>query len=250
MSAEPAQFRLRAFEQSMLDAMNGVVAAFLHRREDRRGIAMFQGVLAAESRRWLDLGVDNGYFTSEPSVEREVVFEPEYWLEGRAELDPRPYFLSPYLVFGPVDFDGELVAAVTDLGRRDRVEFLYLLFFADEEAWEPAAAAVSEVAGRLAEWPQRQLPDSLLDRAEWALTGSEPSGIAKDCPANWRLAAPFHQELDAEVFASAWRRWATLDPWLRSIAQGAWASAETTASELAYPSRIREEVTRPRREIF
>ena len=159
---DPAQFRLRAFEQDwvlpLLDEVDGLVETDSARRLDL--------ALLLEARLWRSLGVRTGYFAGAPEIDLDA---PLGDLGEFAEIVEAAEYTRSWIQ--RADRFGDLLAQALDDLTPERRELLRIVYFAEEEEWQRRIVEVRRLAHAVAERPSSSMPPGWVDRVAWAIEG-------------------------------------------------------------------------------
>jgi hypothetical protein len=170
---DPAGFRTRAFAtfwDGMLRYLPRRSRASL--RTQVRSSQLYD-LLTSEADRWLELGVEIGYFTAEPSpfLRRHV-------------SDFETFFSMAPAATSPLEFQAEVAYAQETLSV-PHFQMLQLLHFTGEEEWEGRIEQVRNFASLLERQPRWRPTPEWLEAIQWALGDEETEEHVN--PAFWRL---------------------------------------------------------------
>jgi hypothetical protein len=214
MTVDAQLFRLRAFEEDWIGPLLKR-AQQRSRRDDAASKMVFQ-VLIAESRHWLALGERVGYFP-----------------EGEArEMPHAAPFTEPFFRELDGEMDASLFARRLGEAQRhftpDRMEYLRLLLFSDDDEFIQNLRAVELIAVELERRPG-EIYLSRLGAIAWV--GGEPNRARTKTlvhmPDGWRNTVPPGIPGDQQVYA----RWRALtDPKHRIISLTEWLAVDPATS--------------------
>jgi hypothetical protein len=197
---DTALSRLRALEQDWMNTLNHSLWKL---KRSGWELDWIEEILLVETSRWVLLGQNSGYFPEVPTPLTDR-------LGARGAVpEVEEFFIRPTIVQGRTDFAAELIGAQLELAREDRLLFLHLMFFADDNEWGARLSTAQMLARKLRDHPWRSLPIAFVEAMSWCLTGTESSTRRTNCPANWRLYTPFG-EVAGERAARAEERWGQL----------------------------------------
>jgi tetratricopeptide (TPR) repeat protein len=165
---DPARFRLRAFEADWVQPLLTDPPSSL------------RSLLLTEAKRWIELGVDVGYFAGETELD-DVAREEDRRLVTSV-IPP----MQTSSINDITDFEQRLMEALDDL-TPERREFLELVCFASERDWEGRLDQVRGIARALIGAPAKGSP-VVIDNARWSLDGavSQIADAPQGTPAQWR----------------------------------------------------------------
>lgn len=137
-------------------------------------------LLALEADRWLELGVEIGYFAARHSISR------------RSAPNSEAFFSMAPAARLPLEFQAELAYAQETLSA-PHFQMLDLLHFADEQKWKGQLERVQVFTSLLERQPRWRPEPEWLDAVQWALGAEETEEQVN--PAFWRLGGLGRYEL-------------------------------------------------------
>lgn len=197
-NCEVQALRLRLFESEWLD---GLVKPPGSSKIGGVGAHMLNAVLLGECRHWFERGKEVGYFDSAASLdipETDLIDEAQFF--ARAFLSAR----------GEADFAIDLIEARAEL-TPERLKFLRLTFFADQEEWEREFGLVQALAASIQEAPWQVVPENYMGAVSWALSGADGNLNLMGSPASWRSRSPNDSNLVFQYTDPLNDRWKALE---------------------------------------
>jgi hypothetical protein len=190
-------FQLRLMEEDWLYAIERSLQAI---PSESRGRRSMEHVLLAETAKWVELGQEVGYFAKVDSELTSLArFEEEPSVRSFFDFDPTS--------FSDRGFGAQLANAQIELNRGDRLMFLYVLFFADDDEWLLRLREAESLSVMLEVDPRVAIPTTFVDELSWFLTGPESMDPQAVSPAYWRLAAPVAHIPDPPGVGASARWW-------------------------------------------
>jgi hypothetical protein len=168
---DPASFRTRAFAMFWDGMLRHLPRSRGSLRLRLRSPQLYD-LLTLEADRWLELGVEIGYFTAEPSS----------FL--RRHGDTETFFSMAPAAQSPLDFQSEVAHAQETLSV-PHFEMLQLLHFAGGEEWSVRLDQVRAFASALERQPLWRPDPEWLEAVQWALGDEQIEEHVN--PAFWRL---------------------------------------------------------------
>lgn len=204
-----------------------------------------------EAAEWIDQGKEAGYFST--SIVPHPIAVGQTDVRDLTELDL--FLANRTLIPDPLEFrtrepdetafESRLHSAVEDL-THDRVEFLRLSIFADDQDWNSVLRDMWELAGRIEDelksenqsfGPETTNISESAARLSWAFNGSESELEHPAGPAGWRSANTLASERETARVVAFERARITLGSMARDI-----ASAESGRVSLDSLSRREREI--------